>query len=46
MIHGSQLAIFIAASVALLITPGPAVLYIITRSLDQGRTAVCVAHTC
>ena len=39
MIHGSQLAIFIAASVALLITPGPAVLYIITRSLDQGRTA-------
>ena len=43
MIHGSQLAIFIAASVALLITPGPAVLYIITRSLDQGRTAGLVS---
>ncbi|MCA9997122.1 MAG: LysE family translocator [Anaerolineales bacterium] len=43
MIHGSQLAIFVAASVALLITPGPAVLYIITRSLDQGRTAGLVS---
>lgn len=43
MIHGSQLAIFVAASVALLITPGPAVLYIITRSLDQGRMAGLVS---
>lgn len=43
MIHGSQLALFVAASFALLITPGPAVLYIITRSLDQGRTAGIVS---
>jgi threonine/homoserine/homoserine lactone efflux protein len=33
------LATFIAASVALVLTPGPAVIYIVTRSLSQGRTA-------
>lgn len=43
MIPGSQLAIFAAASIALLITPGPAVFYFITRSLDQGRTAGLVS---
>jgi threonine/homoserine/homoserine lactone efflux protein len=43
MLNGSQLAIFAAASIALLITPGPAVFYIITRSLDQGRTAGIVS---
>jgi threonine/homoserine/homoserine lactone efflux protein len=31
--------VFIIASVLLLITPGPAVLYVVTRSLDQGRLA-------
>ncbi len=30
---------FLAASFVLLLTPGPAVLYIVTRSVDQGRRA-------
>lgn len=33
------LAAFVAASLALAITPGPGVIYIVTRSLSQGRTA-------
>ncbi|MBN2303475.1 MAG: LysE family translocator [Anaerolineae bacterium] len=37
------LTIFLAATMLLLITPGPAVLYIITRSIDQGRTAGVVS---
>ena len=37
------LAVFVAAALALLITPGPAVLYIVARSLDQGRLAGLVA---
>lgn len=39
----SALAVFVAASLALLITPGPAVLYIVARSLDGGRLAGLVA---
>jgi len=35
----SSLGVFMAAALALLITPGPAVLYIVTRSMDQGRRA-------
>lgn len=35
----SQLTLYIVASFALLITPGPAVLYIVARSIDQGRQA-------
>jgi threonine/homoserine/homoserine lactone efflux protein len=35
----STLAIPFFASLALVVVPGPAVLYIITRSVDQGRTA-------
>jgi threonine/homoserine/homoserine lactone efflux protein len=31
--------LFLGASVTLLLTPGPVVLYIITRSVDQGRPA-------
>ena len=31
--------LFVVASVVLLITPGPAVLYIVARSVEQGRTA-------
>jgi threonine/homoserine/homoserine lactone efflux protein len=31
--------LFILASIVLLLIPGPAVLYIVTRSIDQGRTA-------
>jgi threonine/homoserine/homoserine lactone efflux protein len=36
---GPSLAAFILASVVLAITPGPAVFYIVTRSLSQGRRA-------
>jgi threonine/homoserine/homoserine lactone efflux protein len=43
MLEGSTLALFVAASLALLITPGPAVLYIVARSIDQGRLAGIVS---
>jgi threonine/homoserine/homoserine lactone efflux protein len=36
-------AAFAAASLALLIVPGPSVLYIVTRSVDQGRAAGLVS---
>lgn len=39
----SRWLVFIVASVVLLLTPGPAVLYVITRSLDQGRAAGLVS---
>jgi len=39
----STYLIFVTASLALLITPGPAVLYIVTRSIDQGRMAGVVS---
>jgi threonine/homoserine/homoserine lactone efflux protein len=35
--------LFVIASLALAITPGPAVLYIVTRSITQGRTAGIVS---
>jgi threonine/homoserine/homoserine lactone efflux protein len=35
----SRLPLFILAAVVLLLTPGPAVLYIVARSVDQGRRA-------
>ena len=34
-----NLPIFLLAALILLLTPGPAVLYIVARSLDQGRLA-------
>ena len=34
-----SLLLFLTASVALLVTPGPAVFYIVARSVDQGRLA-------
>jgi threonine/homoserine/homoserine lactone efflux protein len=40
---GSTLLLFAGASLALLAVPGPAVLYVVTRSLDQGRTAGIVS---
>jgi threonine/homoserine/homoserine lactone efflux protein len=44
----STLALFAVAAVTLLLIPGPAVLYIVTRSVDQGRAAglasVCGVH--
>jgi threonine/homoserine/homoserine lactone efflux protein len=39
----SNLGIFVAAALVLLVTPGPAVLYIVTRSVDQGRRAGLVS---
>ena len=35
----SSLGLFVLAALVLLLTPGPAVLYIVTRSIDQGRRA-------
>jgi len=35
----THLSLFIVAAVAMLLTPGPAVMYIVTRSIDQGRRA-------
>ena len=39
----SSLGVFVAAALALLLTPGPAVLYIVARSIDQGRRAGLVS---
>jgi threonine/homoserine/homoserine lactone efflux protein len=39
----SGLGLFVVAALVLLITPGPAVLYIVTRSIDQGRRAGLVS---
>jgi len=43
MLNLDKLPIFIFASIVLLLTPGPAVLYIIARSVDQGRVAGLVS---
>jgi len=39
LVAPGKLALFTAAALALIVTPGPAVLYIVTRSLSQGRRA-------
>ena len=39
MFNLSNLPVFLLAAFILLLTPGPAVLYIIARSMDQGRLA-------
>jgi threonine/homoserine/homoserine lactone efflux protein len=39
----TTLGLFIAAALALLLIPGPAVLYIVSRSLEQGRLAGLVS---
>lgn len=39
----SKLPLFITACISLLLIPGPAVLYILTRSIDQGRMAGVVS---
>jgi threonine/homoserine/homoserine lactone efflux protein len=41
--EASMLGLFVAAAVVLLITPGPAVLYIVTHSVEQGRLAGLVS---
>src|SRR5919109_4611949 len=43
MPDGSTLLVFAGASLALLAVPGPAVVYVVTRSLDQGRAAGLVS---
>lgn len=43
MIENSNLILFVAATLVLLLTPGPAVVYIVTRSIDQGRKAGLVS---
>ena len=39
MVDPTMLGLFVIASLVLLLTPGPAVLYIVARSIEQGRTA-------
>ena len=39
----SNLSLFIASAFVLAVTPGPAVLYVVTRSVDQGRRAGLVS---
>lgn len=39
MLQPAQVQIFVLASLALLVVPGPAVLYIVARSVSQGRMA-------
>ena len=39
----AALSVFLLAALALLLMPGPAVLYIVARSIDQGRTAGLVS---
>src|SRR5260221_7181616 len=36
---GTTLGLFVGAALALLLIPGPAVLYIVSRSVEQGRLA-------
>ena len=35
----ASLAVFVVAALALLLVPGPAVLYVVARSIHQGRRA-------
>ena len=43
MLDLHKLPLFFAASIILLLTPGPAVIYIVTRSVSQGRLAGLVS---
>src|SRR3954468_23129648 len=43
MPSASTLGVFALAAIALLVVPGPAVLYVVTRSVDQGRRAGLVS---
>lgn len=43
MLDAAGLLVFIAASISLLLMPGPAVLYVVTRSIHQGRRAGIVS---
>src|SRR5215212_1884894 len=39
MPDATTFGLFVAAALALLLVPGPAVMYVVTRSVDQGRPA-------
>ncbi len=43
MLDPSKLPLFLLAALVLLLTPGPAVMYIVARSIDQGRPAGLVS---
>lgn len=43
MLDPRLFGLFLVAALALLITPGPAVLYVVTRTVDQGRSAGIVS---
>lgn len=43
MFDSATLAVFVIAALALLLSPGPAVLYIVARSVQQGRKAGLVS---
>jgi threonine/homoserine/homoserine lactone efflux protein len=43
MVAPDRLAVFVGAALALLVVPGPAVLYVVTRSIHQGRRAGLVS---
>jgi len=43
MPESSTILLFVAATMALLLVPGPAVIYIVTRSVTQGRAAGLVS---
>ncbi len=37
MLDSASLPVFVIASLVLLVTPGPAVLFVVARSIDHGR---------
>lgn len=43
MFDPASFTLFLVAALVLVITPGPAVLYVVTRSIDQGRVAGVVS---
>jgi threonine/homoserine/homoserine lactone efflux protein len=43
MVGGANLAVFVAASLVLIVTPGPDMLYVIARGIAQGRATAIVA---
>ena len=43
MAAGANLAVFVAASIVLIVTPGPDMLYVIARGIAQGRATAMVA---
>jgi threonine/homoserine/homoserine lactone efflux protein len=43
MLQGANLAVFVAASLVLILTPGPDMLYVIARGIAQGRSVALIA---